>query len=90
MWMMIGIFTNKTIILRGIQLCYIQDCEEDVQDFLAVNERAGFNKKVLKDLAKRLNKFKNSNLKFEDEYVDIANTIAKSYNEINKGKNYGE
>ena len=88
--MMIGIFTGKTIILRGIQLCYIQDCKEDVQDFLAVNERAGFNKKVLMDLAKRLNKFKNSNSSFEDEYVDIANTIAKSYNEINKGKNYGE
>lgn len=52
MWMMLGIFMGKIIILRGIQLCYIQDCKEDVQDFLAVNERAGFNKKVLKDLAK--------------------------------------
>lgn len=77
-------------IIRGIQLCYIQDCKEDVQDFLALNERLGFNKIVLMDLAKRLNKFKDSNQKFEDEYVDIANTIAKSYNEMNKGKNYGE
>ena len=81
---------GKIIILRGIQLCFIQDCKEDNQDFLAHNERLGFNKIVLMDLAKRLNKFKNSNQKFEDEYVDIANTIAKSYNEMNKGKNYGE
>lgn len=77
-------------IIRSIQLCYIQDCKEDVQDFFAVNEKIGFNKKVLINLANRLNKFKNSRLNFEDEYVDIANTIAKSYSEISKGKNYGE
>ena len=73
-------------IIRAIQVCYIKDSGEDETDFVNMNENLGFNKKVLLNLADRLEKFKENGTNFEKEYLYIANIIPRTFAEINKEK----
>ena len=43
-------------------------------------------KKVLLNLAEKLEEIKNSNVNFEDKFVEIANVIPKTYASLQKEK----
>ena len=74
-------------IIRAIQVCYIKDVNEDCSQFLSFNEeRIGYNKKVLLNLAEKLEEVKNSNSNFEDKVVEIANVIPRTYANLQKEK----
>lgn len=83
--------SNRNIIneyiIRAIQLCYIKDADENYSRFLDNNEnKIGYNRKILLNLAEKLEEVKNSNSNFEDRFVEIANVIPKTYASLQKEK----
>ncbi len=70
-------------IIRAIQVVYIReqgDKPEEIMEWW--EDKVGFNKNVINKLAERIVSIKkNKNSTFEEQYVELANVIADTYNQ---------